>query len=991
MELEELKKYYNKFKYGEESFHKLMQNRIKKILLVSSFYDAFTFEQDGRLSEKIFGEYRQLNLSLAPRVTSVPTAKMALEELERDSYDLVVTMKHIGKMSFLDLARTIKKKYENLPLILLLSSNSEARQIKNNKKDLELFDKLFLWNGDAKLFLAMIKAVEDRRNLANDTREGLVRVILLVEDSVKYYSMILPYLYERIVEQTQILIREEVNDINKRLRMRARPKVIVAHNYDEAIEIYEEYSEYVSTVISDIKFPHNGGVDEEAGLKLLSKIKENDDFDIPIVLMSSELENKKLAEEREATFLHKFDPQLMNKIGKFIHDYLGFGEFILKDEKGYYDTARSLSELRIKLQKIPDSVLKYHTVRNHFSSWLMARGEIEIARKIRPLRLQDFSSITESRNYLLNTINEILDQREKGKVIKYHDYCSFEPNEIIQLRDGSLGGKGRGLAFLNALLVSMDFGDKFEGCRVVTPPTAIIGTNEFDDFIENNNLDEIDVENLGDDQINRYFLAGQLTDELLERLGTVVSQIDKPLAVRSSGLLEDSYSEPFAGIYRTYMLPNNESNKSVRLQQLITAVKLVFASVYTERARMYINNLNHRISEEKMAVIIQEITGSRFGRNYYYPHISGVAQSYNFYPISDLEHEDGVVSIAAGLGKSVVDGENTFRFCPKYPEKNLLKPDSLFKDSQKFIFALNLNKKNYSLVKGDDITLDKIEINDIRSHGSLDHLASVLDMQNNRIQPGLRHKGPIVMNFDYILKYNYFPLSRVVDEVIELGESAFGMPVEIEFAVDLKEDEELEPTFYLLQIRPLAVGSGEVRIPQHIDDEKALLYSEHCMGNGQFCNLKDVIYISHDTFDKTETMAIKDEVKELNDKMRELDRRYLLIGPGRWGSQDRFLGIPVQFNDINMAKVIVETGFEGFEIEPSQGTHFFHNVVSMELGYISVPYSSKNEFLRWEWLEMGEVLEKTEYCTHVRLKDKLDVKMDGKSGRGLITIEKCDQ
>jgi len=989
MELKELKKYYNKFKYGEESFHKLMQNRIKKILLVSSFYDAFTFEQDGRLSEKIFGEYRQLNLSLAPRVTNVPTASMALEELEKDDYDLVVTMKHIGKMSFLELARKIKKKHEDLPLILLLSSNSEARQIQESKRDVELFDKIFLWNGDAKLFLAMIKSVEDRDNLANDTREGLVRVILLVEDSVKYYSMILPYLYERIVEQTQILIREEVNDINKRLRMRARPKVIVAHTYEEAIRIYNNYSEYVSTVISDVKFPRNGKIDEEAGYKLISKIKANDDFDIPIILMSSNLENKELAEEMDVTFLHKFDPQLINRIGKFIHDYLGFGDFILRDEQGYYDTARSLSELRIKLQKIPDSVLKYHTVRNHFSSWLMARGEIEIARRIRPLRLQDFESISESRNYLLKTINEILDQREKGKVVKYHDYCSFEPNEIIQLTDGSLGGKGRGLAFLNALLVSMDFGEKFEGCQVVTPATAIIGTNEFDDFIENNNLDEINIENLSDDQINRYFLAGQLTKDLLDKLETVVNQINKPIAVRSSGLLEDSYSEPFAGVYRTYMLPNNDPNKALRLQQLITSVKLVFASVYTERARLYINNLNHRISEEKMAVIIQEIAGSYFNDKYYYPHISGVGQSYNYYPVFGMEHEDGVVSIAAGLGKSVVDGENVYRFCPKYPKKNILKRDSLIKDSQRFIFALNLKKKNYSLVKGDDITLDKLEINEVRFHGSLNRLASVLDLENNRVKPGLRHDGQIVMNFDYILKYDYFPLSDIVREILKLGESAFGMPIEIEFAVDLKENEEQKPVFYLLQIRPLAVGSKEVHIPDKINKDEVLLYSEHCMGNGQFCNLEDVIYVPHETFDKTKTSEIKNEIKKLNQEMRERDQRYLLIGPGRWGSQDRFLGIPVQFNDINMAKVIVETGFEGFEIEPSQGTHFFHNVVSMELGYISIPHDSNNNFLKWERLKKGKTIHQTNFCRHVKLDQKMNIKMDGKSGRGIIKLNRC--
>jgi len=986
MDPKELNYFYNKFKFGEESFHYLMRNRIKEILLVSSFYDAFTFEQDGRLSEQIFGEYRQLNLSTAPRITSVPTAEEALKLVERKTFDLVITMLHVGKTSSSELAKQIKNKQKDLPVVLLLSTFSDTNYFEPVTEADQAFDGIYLWNGDAKLFLAIIKSIEDKRNVGYDTKKGLVRVILLVEDSIKYYSIFLPLLYQEIVKQTQILIREELNDINKRLRMRARPKVILAHTYEEAQEIYAQYREYIIAVISDIRYPKNGQLDDKAGIKLIRQIKQ-DEFDIPTILLSADLENKKQAELLHSTFLHKYSKRLLNNLNQFIHDHLGFGEFIFKDAQGNpIDKAKSLEEFKSKLESASNESIIYHSKRNHFSAWLMARGEIQIARKIRPLKVKDFSSIQAIRSYLISTLDKILNRRRRGNIINFHPLRGLESNQIMRLAEGSLGGKGRGLAFLNALLVTMELETHFGDSHILLPGTAIIGTNEYDHFIERNNIAEIDVEGKTDQEINTLFLKGKLSQSLVKKLKALLQKVNFPLAVRSSGLLEDSYSEPFAGIYRTFMLPNNDPDLGKRLNQLVQAIKLVYASVYTENARLYIESLNHQLDEEKMAVLIQKIAGKNHNDQHFYPHFSGVAQSYNFYPISKLKNEDGIVSLAVGLGRTIMEGDKVFRFCPTYPKKDFFQPETLLKDTQSQLYAIKLDNQNFDLTQGEKATLERIDIQKAEQHRVLKHLASTWDIHDKKLVAGVRGQGPRVINYANILRYQYFPLADIINKLLEIGEAALGMPVEMEFAVDLEKNisHGKYPTFYILQIRPLTIGTDEVVVPQELDWERVLLATDKGMGNGIFDHLKDIIYIDPDKFDKSQTQQMKKDISQINQEMDRQNCDYILIGPGRWGSQDRFLGIPVRFVDIHRARVIVEVGLEEYNIDPSQGTHFFHNVVAMKLGYFAVPYHSGSNYIDWDWIHTQEARERGHYFFHIRTNQALIVKMDGRSGRSVI-------
>jgi len=986
MDTSQLIYYYNKFKYGEDSFHYLMKNKVREILLISTFYDAFIFEQDGRLSEQIYGEYRQLNLSTAPMVTSVPTGEEALKMLEIKKFDLVITMLHIGKITSFEIVKLIKEQNPDLPVLLLLNMQSDLSLLKNYTDKLSLFDNIFLWKGDAKLFLAMVKSVEDKRNLEYDTKQGLVRVILLVEDSIQYYSTLLPLLYEEIVKQTQILIREEMNDINKRLRMRVRPKVILAHNYEEALEIYNKYNEYIIAVFSDISFERNNRLDPEAGVRLISKVKENI-YDIPTILMSSDSSNKKKADQINSTFIDKHSKHLLQKLRQFVLDNLGFGDFIFRNEAGEeIDRACTLIEFEKKLKLVPDESILFHSRRNHFSAWLMARGETQIAKKMHLLTVKDFATTADMRRHLEETLYFIRKNRNKGKIVSFHPASLFQPTEIIRLAEGSLGGKGRGLAFLNALLTSMEFEKQFPDINISLPSTAIIGTNEFDDFIYRNSLNDRISDNQDDLEIDKIFLKSALSPGLIEHLKIFIQHIKYPLAVRSSGLLEDSFSQPFAGIYRTYMLPNNHPDDNKRLRQLLSAVKLVFASVFIKYSRSYIENLNHQVEEEKMAVIIQQVVGSRFG-DYFYPHLSGIAQSYNFYPISNLQNEDGLASIVVGLGKAVVEGGKHFRFCPKYPKIEFLQQKSLLDNSQKSFFGINLEKDTFDLLNGENSTISKLEINEVEPHDALMHTASVWDYQDNRLIPGVNRKGPRIITFDNIIKYRHFPLAEITSKLLEIGEEALGMPVEIEFAVNLNSNRTKKqyPTFYILQIRPLAISSENIEITiDKIAKDQLFLYTEKGMGNGIVDYIQDIIYLDPNKFDKLKTIEMQQEIAALNEKMREANREYILIGQGRWGSQDQFLGVPVRFVQISNAKIIVETGIEGFDIDPSQGTHFFHNIVAMKIGYFTIPYKSRADFIDWQWLSQLEVIEQKNFFVHAKAPNPLLVKMDGKTGQAVI-------
>ena len=982
METNDLIYYYNKFKYGEDSYHYLMANKVKEILLISTFYDAFIFEQDGRLSEQIYGEYRQLNLSTAPIITSVPTGEEALRMLKSKKFDLVISMLHIGKITAFEIAQQIKEFDPDLPILLLLNMQSDLSLLKNYQGMLRYFDNIFLWKGDAKIFLAMVKSIEDIRNLEYDTKHGLVRVILLVEDSIPYYSVFLPLLYQEIVKQTQVLISEELNDINKRLRMRVRPKVILAHNYEKAMEIYEQYTEYIIAVISDISYDRNGKLDPTAGIKLISKVKENI-YDIPSILMSSDSANRQKAEEINAAFLDKYSKHLLQDLRQFMLDNIGFGDFVFHNLDGEeIDRARTLYEFEEKLKNIPDDSILYHSRKNHFSAWLMARGETQIAKRMRLLTVRDFKTTADMRKHLEKILHEIRKNRNKGKIVNFHPASLYEPDEIIRLTEGSLGGKGRGLAFLNALLVSMEFDKRYSDVNIHLPSTQIIGTNEFDNFIIRNRINEKISEKETDTKIDKIFQEGRLSDELINHLKIMLEHIHYPLAVRSSGLLEDSFSQPFAGIYRTYMLPNNHPDVKVRLNQLMDAIKLVFASVYIRSSRTYIENLNHQIEEEKMAVIVQQAVGTQFG-NYYYPHISGIAQSHNYYPIANLSNEDGIASIVVGLGKTVIEGGKHFRFCPKYPKTDFLQPKNLLNDSQKELFGINITHQNFDLVTGEEATIDKIDIAQAEKDGALKHAASVWDNENDRFITGLSHPGPRAITFDNIIKYNYFPLAEIISDLLDIGEKAFGLPVEIEFAVDLTRDKRASilPTFYILQIRPLAVSTKNIDLSNETyNPEKCVIYTEKSMGNGIISDIRDIIFVDPDKFDKLRTLEIRNEIGKMNRKMRDENRRYLLIGQGRWGSQDRFLGIPVRYVNISHAKVIVEMGIEGFTVDPSQGTHFFHNIVAMQIGYFTVPHKSSRDFINWKWLRKQPVIQKTEFLIHARCENPLQIKMDGKHG-----------
>ncbi len=986
MDIKELNYYYNKFKFGEDNFHYLMKKRVKEILLVSSFYDAYIFEQDGRLSEQIFGEYKHLNLSTNPRITSVPSKEAALKKFSIHKYDLVITMMRVGETIPYELSKSIKELSPDTPVLLLLNNSSDLNLIKKYPEQMQYIDNTFFWNGDSKLFLAMIKYVEDVWNCEYDTKVGLVRVILLVEDSINFYSSYLPLLYEAIMRQTQLLIETEMNDINKRLRMRARPKVILVHNYEEAIKYYNKYKEFIVCLISDIDFPKKDDEYHGAGIKLLSEIRSIT-ADLPILMQSSNMKYEDEVLKHDASFLYKRERNLITNLKKFITNNLGYGDFIFKDENDCnYAKAKTLKEFEKVLKTIPDKSLLFHALKNHFSNWLIAHGEFLVAKRIRPVKTSQFDSVSELRQYVLTTFKQVRKLRARGKIINIDNADIDLEDQIVRISEGSLGGKGRGLAFMNSFLNAMEFDEKYKDINISIPSTCIIGTNEYDKFIDTNGIN-VDIAKDSDIEIQKLFLQCDISKELEEMLSGIIDELDKPLAVRSSSLLEDSQAQPFAGIYSTYMLSNSSADKDKRLNDLIAAVKLVYSSIFVTQARAYIENVNYMIGEEKMAVIVQEVTGSKYGK-YYFPNFSGVAQSYNFYPTSDLKHSDGLATLAVGLGKAVVEGENNFRFSPKYPKKNLMTPEYVVGNSQKYFYAINLEDCDYDLLNGEDACLTSVSVTNKEVTDAFKDIFSYWDYNNRTFTNGIFAKGRPVVTFENIVKYNKIPLANVLSDLLEIGEIAMGIPVEIEFSVNLEANEKKLPipTFYLLQIRPLSVNGEDIIInAEDANPEECLIYSTHVMGNGVIDGVNHILFVKPDAFNNTETVQIKDEINHFNKLMLERDENYVLIGPGRWGSRDRFLGIPIAFSNISNARVIVESGLDNFRVDPSQGTHFFHNILSMNIGYITVPYGEKDNLVSWDKLNSYELVEETKYVKLVKAPDSLKIKMDGKNGIGFVS------
>lgn len=984
-----LQQFLNKNNFDRDIYHDLQPFKVKEILLVANLYDAYNIEKEGRFSEHVLGDYHVLNLTSVPRITGVSSAEEIFEQLRNKYFDMIIFMMGVDKKMPITLSRKIKKVFPYIPIFILLNNNIDIAIFENDPKAAEAIDRVFVWNGDSKVFFSMIKLVEDKTNLENDTHVGLVRAILLVEDSPKYYSRYLPMLYNVVLEQTRRIIDDVTTDeLYKVLRLRARPKIILASNFEEAMNIFETYKEFLLCVISDAEFPKDGKILKDAGTRLLKKIREKRP-DLPAILQSSEPEYAQKAFELKCTFIDKNSDRLMQDFQSFISHYLGFGNFVYRDEKGtQIAVARTLKDFEKHLKTIPDESLIYHGKRDHFSLWLTARGEIQAAKILNPVKVTDFKSPDELRNYMIDVVQKFRNEQNMGKVIPFEESEVMDETNIVALTPGLLGGKGRGLAFLNTLIYNFDFHQLVPGINIRTPITSIIGADEFEYFIERNHLvDKIyDEENY--DEIRKMFVEGSLSESLIRKLRFILSNTNKPLAVRSSGLFEDSLTQPFAGIFETYLLPNNHPDLKVRLKQLIDAIRLVFASVFSKTARGYIRAINYKLEEERMAVVIQEVVGNRFN-DFYYPHISGVAQSYNFYPFGHMKPEEGFSVLAMGLGKYVVEGEKTYRFSPMYPDLVINTPKDTYKNSQVHFYAVNMKNNNPNLMDGEDAGLSTLDISEAEKHGTLKHCASVYDVENDRISPGLDQPGPRIVNFANILKYGYIPLAKAIETVLDIGKEALGSPIEIEFAVDLNKDQNGNASFYLLQIKPLIGNAQDYNIEvAELKKDEILLYTEKAMGNGLISNLRDVIYVRNEIFDKSKTEDMAAEIEALNNEMIKMNRQYILIGPGRWGTRDRWIGIPVTWPMISNAKVIVETSLEDFPLDASSGSHFFHNVTSMNVGYLTVQQELPQHRIEWHVLAQQELVKETRWYRHVSFKEPLQVRMDGRKRISVITFKK---
>ncbi|NPD86745.1 pyruvate, phosphate dikinase [Lentimicrobium sp. L6] len=972
-----LQRFINKNNYARDIYHDLMPYKVKEILLVANLYDAYSIEKEGRFSEYVLGEYSTLNLTSIPRITGVSSAEDAMEELQKKNYDLVIIMMGTDKFGPVKLSEDIKDIFSFMPVFLLLHNNRDAAYFKGDFP--KSFDSVFVWNGESQVFFAMIKMVEDKVNLQNDTQKGMARVILLVEDTPKYYSRYLPMLYNIVMEQTRRIIEDvSTDELYKVLRLRARPKIIHTDNYEEAIEIFNNYKDYMLCLITDVKFYKNAELDDRAGVKLVKYVRKHIE-DLPTIIQSSQKENMSEAYLLQASFIDKNSDSLLIDFKNFITHYLGFGDFIFRDMNGRkLAVAKSLRDFEQHLKTIPDESILYHATKNHFSLWLMARGEIQIARIINPSKVNDFKDSKQLRKYLVEVMQRFRNEQNRGKIIPYKTNQIGNAKNIIKLTDGSLGGKGRGLAFLNSLIHNFDFSQILDEINICNPVTYLVGTDEYELFLENNNLHS-KLKLVQDyEVIKKIFINGKLSSKLVIKLKEILKETKKPLAIRSSGLFEDSLMQPFAGIFDTFLLPNNHSNDDIRLKQVTDAIKLVYASVYSDIARGYVEAVNYRIEEEKMAIVIQEVVGNQYDDKFY-PHFSGVAQSYNYYPIAHMKPEEGFANIAVGLGKYVVDGEKSYRFSPRYPDLENYSSKDLFKNSQTSFYAVNMKERELDLMISDDEGLIKLDISESEKHGTLKHMASVFDQDNNRVVPGIFKPGPRIINFANILKYNYIPLSRALEVILQIGQEAIGSPVEIEFAVDLNRDSDYKTSLYILQIKPLTGNADDYNINMDEEDlDKMLLYTENGLGNGMIDHITDFIYVDLETFDKSETIKMTKEIEALNAKMMKLDKQYVLIGPGRWGTRDPWIGIPVSWPQICNAKIIVETSLANFPLDGSSGSHFFHNVTSADVGYLSVQQELSSNKINWEILDKQKVVERTKYFKHIEFKNPVTIKMDGK-------------
>lgn len=974
-------------------FFELMARKVTEILLISSPYDAFIMEEDGRLAERIIQEYEGLNLSRPPRVSWVSTAAEALDALSKKHFDFVITMPQVDQVDAFDLGRQIKKHHPNLPVFLMTHNTNTVliHQLNEKITDRSAIDKVYVWLGNTDLLLALIKSFEDRKNVRHDTRRAMVRVIVMVEDSPYYCSTLLPLLYKELVSQTRALISRSINEEHRLLRMRARPKILVAETYEAAMDLYRRYKPYLLCILSDVRFPRNHRIDPTAGYTFLTEVKEQTP-NLPILMFSSDETNRARAEAIPAIFSNKNSPTLHAEIHDFFLKYLGFGEFVFRMPDGReVARANSLRAMEKLLPSIPDESILYHASRHNFSTWLMARAEIRLASEMKKLKVDDFSSPEAIREYLIDVIRARRWRRQRG-IISDFTQSNFDPDfEFIKVGGGSLGGKARGLAFMATRLKELDtFQKKYQGIHVHVPKTLVLCTDAFDAFILENNLGNMADTNLADADIVKAFFTARMPQIIRRDVEFLLKHTAYPLAVRSSSLLEDVQFRPCAGLYSTFMLPNDHPDISVRLHHLLRAIKLVYASTYLEAARSCAKTSGvYQTEDEKMAVIIQQLTGSRHGR-YFYPYLSGVVQSHNFYPIGQMRPDAGIAHIALGLGKTVVEGFSSLRFSPHHPQ--YLPQFSGVKDilgtSQRYFYALDMKKLPERILCPDIFRLARLDIEDTKDHAPVRFLSSTYYPEDNRIRDLYDTGGHPVLTFARILKYNEFPLAQLLTDILDIGRQGMGSPVEIEFAMNRCEANVCPTEFCVLQIRPMSMRLYQSQVdigPEEI--RNARLWSKMAMGTAGTHGISHVVYVKPDTFDPAKTVRIASEISRINKGAVKQRQSFLLIGPGRWGSADRWLGIPVVWNDISGARAIVETATRNLKAEPSQGSHFFHNITSLGVGYLTVT-SDANGFIDWDWLNALPAQIETDHVRQVRLDPPATLKIDGRRSLGVLMADK---
>ena len=970
--------------FRDTPFANLMNKRIYNVLLIATKYDSFMLEDDGRVDEQIFNEYTSLSLRYPPRFTQVTTEEEALNELKNRNFELIICMPNMDNRDIFAAASEIKVHYPNIPIVVLTPFSKEvSKRIAN--EDLSAIDYVFSWLGNSELLLAIIKLIEDKMNAPDDTASVGVQIILLVEDSIRFYSSALPHLYKFVLEQSQMFAKEALNDHQRTLRMRGRPKIKLARNYEEAVRIFDQYRDNMLGIISDMSFMHNGVKDPYAGYKFGQYVRKTG-LIIPFVLESSEASNHVYAKELNASFIDKNSKSYPQDLKKKIMQRFGFGDFVILNPHTKEEIMRikDLKDLQKKVFQIPDDSLVYHLSRNHFSRFFYSRAMFPPAEVLKHVDVSDYKDMDEARKLIFDLIVQYRRMKNTGVVAVYQKDRFDEYSNFARIGDGSLGGKGRGLAFIGAMVKRYPKLES-DNFAVNIPKTVVICTDIFDEFMETNELYPVALGDADDETILRYFLRASLPSRLIEDLMAFFDVVKSPIAVRSSSLLEDSHYQPFAGIYSTYMVPKIEEKYDM-LRTVSDAIKAVYASVFYKDSKAYMTATSNLIDQEKMAIVLQEVVGSRYN-DHFYPTMSGVARSLNFYPIGNEKAEDGIANIALGLGKYIVDGGQTLRFSPRHPHSILQMStmDFALRETQTRFYALDLKNMAEAFSVDDAFNLVKLGLKDADAEGSLKYIVSTYDPYDQIIRDGYYPGGRKILSFVNILQHDVFPLADTLDQILRIGQQEMGRPVEIEFAVNMDPSDHTRATFYLLQIRPI-VDNKEIMDEDLslVKNEETILSSTSVLGHGIVGDVQDIIYVKTGAFNSSNNQLIAYEIEKMNRSFTDQEKGYVLDGPGRWGSSDSRLGIPVKWPHISNARVIVECGLENYRVDPSQGTHFFQNLTSFGVGYFTVNPFKGDGWFDEAFLNAQPAVEETEYLRHVHFDAPITIKMDGKKSLGVV-------